>query len=78
VKQGETWQEMSINLADNVLCHAAQGSLTCCKILQHGADGFPSPLKEVMIWILIALENASSSVGCETVNLGSSGKDSNH
>jgi hypothetical protein len=33
-----------------------QGSLTCRKIVQHGADGFPSSLKEGMLWIFIALK----------------------
>jgi hypothetical protein len=31
-KQGETWRQMSVKY----LCHTLQGSLTCCKILQHG------------------------------------------
>jgi hypothetical protein len=56
-----------------------QGSHTCCKILPHSADGFTFfPLKEVMLQIFIAVTNPSSSTGFEPVNLGSSGKHSNH
>jgi hypothetical protein len=33
-----------------------KGSLTCCKILQHGASGFTSHLKEGVLWIFIAFK----------------------
>jgi hypothetical protein len=36
--------------------HTPQGSLTCRKILRHGADGFTPPPKEVVLRISIALE----------------------
>jgi hypothetical protein len=34
--------------------HISKGSLTCCKILQYGADGFTSPPKESVLQIFIA------------------------
>jgi hypothetical protein len=34
--------------------HTLKGFLTCRKIL-HGAGGFTSPPKEIVLWILIAL-----------------------
>jgi hypothetical protein len=40
-----------------------QGSLTFHKILQHGADGFTSPLKEAALWIFIALKNPLPLLG---------------
>jgi hypothetical protein len=36
------------------ICHSPQGSLTCPKILRHGADGFTPPPKEVVLLIFIA------------------------
>jgi hypothetical protein len=58
--------------------YTPQGFLTCCKILQHGANSFTSPLKEVMLWIFTALENLSSSAEIEPTNPVSNGKHSNH
>jgi hypothetical protein len=52
--------------------------LTCLKILRHGADGFTSPLKRVVLRIFIALENPLLSAGFEPASLGSSGKRDNH
>jgi hypothetical protein len=40
-----------------------KGSLTCRKILQHGADGFTSHPKESVLRIFIALKNPSSRSG---------------
>jgi hypothetical protein len=42
------------------LFHISKGSLTCCKIVLQGADGFTSPPKEGIMRILIALKNPSS------------------
>jgi hypothetical protein len=53
-------------------------SLTCWKILQHGADGFMSPLKEGLLWIFIVLKNPLPSAGFELANPGSNGKYANH
>jgi hypothetical protein len=45
-----------MNLAlESVFVHMLKGYLTCRKILQHGADGFTSRLKEGVLWIFIAL-----------------------
>jgi hypothetical protein len=54
------------------------GSLTCRKILRHGADSFTSLSKEVVLRIFIAVKNPSSSAGYEPTNLGSNGKHANH
>jgi hypothetical protein len=43
-------------------------SLTCWKILQHGADVFMSPLKEGLLWIFIVLKNPLPSAGFELAN----------
>jgi hypothetical protein len=40
-----------------------KGFLTCHKISRHGADSFTSPLKEVVLWIYIALKNPLLSAG---------------
>jgi hypothetical protein len=37
------------------LFYTSKGSLTCRKILLHGADGFTSPLEECVLWIFITL-----------------------
>jgi hypothetical protein len=39
-----------------VVSHKAYGSVTCCRTLRHGTDGFTSPPKEVALWICIALK----------------------
>jgi hypothetical protein len=53
---------MTMNVGDEYLFRTAQGSLIRRKILRHGADGFTSPQKEVVLWIVIDLKNPSSSV----------------
>jgi hypothetical protein len=52
-KAGKTWQGNGrvILPMKHLFCF-----LTYHKILQHGADGFTSALKEVTLWILIALK----------------------
>jgi hypothetical protein len=75
-KQGEAWREVVVNFADEVpLLH---GFLTCRKILRHGADGFTSPPKEVVLWMYMTPKNQSLSAGFEPANLGSNGKHDNH
>jgi hypothetical protein len=54
-----------------------KGYLTCRKIL-HGADGFISPPKEVVLRIHIALKNPFLSSGLEPANIWSNGKHDNH
>jgi hypothetical protein len=56
------------------LFHSSKGPLTCRKILRHGAYGFTSPPKEVVLRISNAIEYPSSSAGFEPANLGFSGK----
>jgi hypothetical protein len=65
-------------LPTKYLFHALQVSLTWCKILPHGSDGFNSFPKEVMLWIFITLKNPLSSARFEHANIGSSGKHDNH
>jgi hypothetical protein len=77
-KWGETGRKMSAEFCLSVSVSYLKGSLTCHKILQHGADGFISPPKEVMLWIFIALKNPSLAAGFEHTNLGSSGEHDNH
>jgi hypothetical protein len=50
---GEKWRCI---LPTKYLCHTAQGSLSCRKILRHGADGFAFLLKEVVLLILSPLK----------------------
>jgi hypothetical protein len=44
-----------INFAFLSIFHASKGSLTCRKILRHGASGFTFPPKEGVQQIFIAL-----------------------
>jgi hypothetical protein len=69
---------MSGNLAAKYLCYSPQGSLKWRKILRHGAHGFASTPKEVVLRIFIALKNSSSSTGFDHANLASNGKHGNH
>jgi hypothetical protein len=66
---------MSVNFAYK---HPYQGSLKCHKILQHGANGFTYPPKEVVLQVFIALKNPWLSAGFELANFGSNGKHNNH
>jgi hypothetical protein len=56
----------------------SQGSSTCHKILQHGAFGSTSPLKQDVLRIFIALKNPSPSARVQRANLGSNGKNTNY
>jgi hypothetical protein len=76
-KQEELMMEM-MNFALRSIFRTSNGSLTCHKILRHGANGFTSPPKEGMLWIFIALKNPSPSAGFEPVNHGSNGKHASH
>jgi hypothetical protein len=62
----------------NEICHISRGSLTCYKILRHGADGYTSPPNEGVLRIFIALTNPSSSAAFEPTKLGSNDKHANH
>jgi hypothetical protein len=48
----------------------AKGSLTCRKILRHGADGFTSPPKEGVLRIFTAFKNPSTRPGLIPRTLG--------
>jgi hypothetical protein len=48
------------------------------KILRHGADGFTSTSKEVVLWNFVKPKYPSLSAGFEHANLGSSGKHDKH
>jgi hypothetical protein len=58
--------------------HNSKGSLTSCKSLWHGADGFTSSTKEGMLQIFTALKNTSTTAGFEPKNLGCHSKQANH
>jgi hypothetical protein len=53
-------------------------SVTCRKILRHGAGGFTSRPKEVMLQIFIALKILSLSAGFEPANLRRNELHANH
>jgi hypothetical protein len=54
MKKAETWGEMSVNFGSKVSLSHSTGH----KILQHGADSFTSPTKEVVLWIYITLKKS--------------------
>jgi hypothetical protein len=58
----------------SIFVRTLEGFLTWCNVFQRGADGFTSPLKEVVLWILIACKNPLSLARFEHANLRSSGK----
>jgi hypothetical protein len=66
-KLGEKWQWIFL-----------QCSLTCYKILWHFSDNFASPLKEVVLQIIIAFKNPSCLAGFEPTILCSIVKHDNH
>jgi hypothetical protein len=68
-----------MNLAlQSIFVHTSKVSSTCCKIFQHGATGFTSPLMGSVLWTFIALKHPSFSAGFEPANPGSNGKHVNH
>jgi hypothetical protein len=48
-----------------------KGCLTCRKLLRHGADGFASHPKEVVLLIFVAVKHPLLSAGIEPANLES-------
>jgi hypothetical protein len=77
-KQEETAKEI-MNLAlGSIFVLTSKVSLTCHKILQHGANIFTSPSKEGVLWNFIALKISSPSTESELANLGSKGRPTNH
>jgi hypothetical protein len=55
-ERGETGREMAAEFCPSASLSYLKVSLTCLKILRHGADGFTSPPKEVVLRIFIALK----------------------
>jgi hypothetical protein len=77
VKQEVQAKEI-MNFAVRSIINTLNGSLTCHKILSHGADGFTFPPKEGVLRIFVALKNPLPSVGFQPANIGSRGKHANH
>jgi hypothetical protein len=73
VKQRKAGEKYSWISKAKYLCHTWQGSLTCRKILRHGADGFTSSPKEIVQRIFNAFKDSSSTVWFEPSNRGSNG-----
>jgi hypothetical protein len=73
-KQEELAKENEFCLT-KYLFHTSKGSITCHKILRHGADYFTSPPKKsCSAGFLSPLRNSSPSAGFEPAILGSSDK----
>jgi hypothetical protein len=68
---------MSVNFAYKFLFHTV-GIFNMPLNFSTWAHGFISPPKEVVLRILIAIKNPSSSTGFEHAYLGSNGKHGNH
>jgi hypothetical protein len=64
---------MAAELCLSVSLSYVKGSLSCRKILRHGADGRTFPPKKALLWIFIALKNLSLLVVFEPANLGYNG-----
>jgi hypothetical protein len=77
-KAGGTGERNNKFCLTKYLFHTSKGSLSCRKIVQHGADGFTSPPKEGVLRIFIALKRPSTLKGFEPTNLGSNSKHVNH
>jgi hypothetical protein len=71
---GETGREMTAEFCLSVSLSYLEGSLTCRKILRHGADAFTSHPKKIVPRTSFALKNPSFSAGFEPANFGSNGK----
>jgi hypothetical protein len=61
---------MAVNFADEVYLFTLRGSLTCHKILRHGADDFSSPMKEVVLQRLLPLNICRPRPGLKPRTLG--------
>jgi hypothetical protein len=70
-------EEIAVNFAYEESIFILVGFLTCRKILRHGADGFTSPAKGVLLRIFIALKNPSPSDWFEPATLEPNGKHDN-
>jgi hypothetical protein len=68
-KRVETGREKAAGFCLSVSLSYLKGSLTCHQVLRHGADGFISPPKEVVLRIFISLKDSSLSAGFEPANL---------
>jgi hypothetical protein len=57
-----------------ILPHHERNVLLRAINIQHGTPDFTSLLKEVVLWIFIALKNPSTSAKIEPTNFGPNGK----
>jgi hypothetical protein len=75
---------MGEEMADSILrttCnfHGKCTDLLHAAKLRHGTDGFTSPPKEGMLWILMSPEkNSTASAAFEPANSGTRGQHANH
>jgi hypothetical protein len=70
-KSGGTWRRKLWIWPPKYLClYFEVISFTCCKILQHGADGFTAHPKEDVLRIFIALKNPSPRPGLDPRTFG--------
>jgi hypothetical protein len=60
---GRSGREVTAKFYLSVSLSYLKGSLTCRKVLRHGANGYTSPPKEVVVQIFIALKNNRSRPG---------------
>jgi hypothetical protein len=77
-KPGGSRRELATEICLSMSLSCIKGSLTCSKMLRHGADSFASPPKEVVLRIFIALKKPSPSAEFLHANLLSSDKHENH
>jgi hypothetical protein len=72
VKDGITGEKWPVNLACDSDFHVNHRVFLHAANLRHGTDGFTSPPKEGMLWILTA------PTGIEPAILGTGGQHANH
>jgi hypothetical protein len=56
-KQEELAKKMMNLILQSIYVHTLKETLTCCKILRYGVDGFTAPVKEGMPQIFMVLKN---------------------
>jgi hypothetical protein len=77
-KREETKREIAAEFCLIASLSYLKGSLTCRKILRHGADGFTSPPRKVVLRIFIPLDNPSLSAEFEPADSGYNCRHDNH
>jgi hypothetical protein len=63
------WKKWEFNHA-SISVHTCKDFFACTKILQHGASGFTSRLKEGVLWIFISHKNPSPQLSVNPRPLG--------